>query len=162
MTYTIETLVSMIPFTDWKRWIWPWKWPHRCPSKGNTTKWVLCLHTSLYQIKHKDTIHTSQLSCLFCPWIPPNPHPNRDTNKHACKQTGRQANRAYTHKLSLSGARHENVPAVLSPGKPSQDKPNGGSGGPAEAGAPGSWSHMLLKLQRVKCRSYSTDAARSR
>lgn len=113
----------MIPLTDCKRWIWPSNWPHCCPSKGNTAKWAVCLHTSPYQIKRKDTLtknrisktHTSQLCCLFCSWISPKtlrppsqpPPPYPDTNKHTCKQTGRRANHACTHKLCLSGARHD-------------------------------------------------------
>lgn len=176
----MQTSVSMIPLTDRKRWIWPSNWPHRCPSEGNTAKWAWCLHTSLHQTKHKDTLtknrisktHTSQLCCLFRPWIPPKlpplppqpppPPPTlTQTSTHANKQAGKQTVRAHTNCAYQGPGMTESVPAVLSPGKPSQDKPDGGLRGPAAAGAPGNWSHTLVTLQRVECGSYSADAAAS-
>lgn len=114
------------------------------------------MHASITQRKHKDTLtkktqgHTDQeqnrqnthftaallvlsLDCSQAPPAHPQPTPPRpDTNKHACKQTGRPANRAYTHtNCAYQGpGMTESVPAVLSPGKPSQDKPDGGWRGP--------------------------------
>lgn len=165
----MQTSVSMIPLTDWKRWIWPSNWPHRWPSKYSEIHFSIWNktqgHTDQEQNQQTHTLH----SCAACsvPGFLPNPStpapaiPHPETNKHACKQTGRQANRACTHKLCLSGARHDWKCPCGSVTRETQPRQTRRQVARAWAGAPVNWSHILLKRQRVKCRSYATDATRS-
>lgn len=82
--------------------------------------------------------NTLQLCCSFFLWIS-RKYP-LETNKQSCKQTSRQVNHACTHSCPYRGPDTTEcsccVPAVLSPEKPSQGKPDSGLWNPCVVGAP--------------------------
>lgn len=137
----MQTSVSMIPLTDWKRWIWPSNWPHRCPSKYSEIHFSIWNKTQGHTDQEQNQQNTHFTAVLLVlsldssqtPPLLPQPSPTpKQTSTHANKQAGKQTVRAHTNCAYQGPGMTESVPAVLSPGKPSQDKPDGRLPGPGQ------------------------------